>query len=165
MGVQRFLVAVDKNELRRVMGHFATGVTVITTCDESGNPFGLTANAVSSVSLVPPLILVCVDKKADTYPYFERSKVFVVNILSDAQESISRRFATSGIEKFDGIGYHKNESGCAVLDDAVGHIDCRIVQAYDAGDHTIYVGEVETVDANDVPPLLFFRGGYRKLAS
>ena len=165
MGVQRFLVAVDKNELRRVMGHFATGVTVITTCDESGNPFGLTANAVSSVSLVPPLILVCVDKKADTYPYFERSKMFVVNILSDAQESISRRFATSGIEKFDGIGYHKNESGCAVLDDAVGHIDCRIVQAHDAGDHTIYVGEVETVDANDVPPLLFFRGGYRKLAS
>jgi flavin reductase (DIM6/NTAB) family NADH-FMN oxidoreductase RutF len=158
-------VAVDKNELRRVMGHFVTGVTVITTCDESGNPFGLTANAVSSVSLVPPLILVCVDKKADTYPYFERSKVFVVNILSDAQEGISRRFATSGIEKFDGIGYHKNESGCAVLDDAVGHIDCRIVQAHDAGDHTVYIGEVETVDANDVPPLLFFRGGYRKLAS
>jgi flavin reductase (DIM6/NTAB) family NADH-FMN oxidoreductase RutF len=158
-------VAVDKNELRRVMGHFATGVTVITTCDESGNPFGLTANAVSSVSLIPPLILVCVDKKADTYPYFERSKVFIVNILSDAQEGISRRFATSGIEKFDGIGYHKNESGCAVLDDAVGHIDCRIVQAHDAGDHTIYVGEVEAVDASDVPPLLFFRGGYRKLAS
>lgn len=156
---------VDKNELRRVMGHFATGVTVITTCDESGNPFGLTANAVSSVSLVPPLILVCVDKKADTYPYFERSKVFVVNILSDVQEAISRRFATSGIEKFEGIGYHKNESGCAVLDDAVGHIDCRIVQTYDAGDHTIYVGEVEAVDASDVPPLLFFRGGYRKLGS
>jgi flavin reductase (DIM6/NTAB) family NADH-FMN oxidoreductase RutF len=158
-------VTVDKNELRRVMGHFATGVTVITTCDENGNPFGLTANAVSSVSLVPPLILVCVDKRADTYPYFERSKVFVVNILSDAQESISRRFATSGIEKFDGIGYHKNESGCAILDDAVGHVECRIVQAHDAGDHTIYVGEVETVDASDVPPLLFFRGGYRKLAS
>jgi flavin reductase (DIM6/NTAB) family NADH-FMN oxidoreductase RutF len=163
--IQRFVVPVDKNELRRVMGHFATGVTVITTCDEGGNPFGLTANAVSSVSLVPPLILVCVDKKADTYPYFERSKVFVVNILSDVQEAISRRFATSGIEKFEGIGYHKNESGCAVLEDAVGHIDCRIVQTHDAGDHTIYVGEVEAVDASDVPPLLFFRGGYRKLAS
>jgi flavin reductase (DIM6/NTAB) family NADH-FMN oxidoreductase RutF len=158
-------VAVDKNELRRVMGHFATGVTVITTCDEAGNPYGLTANAVASVSLVPPLILICVDKSADTYPYFERSKTFVVNILSDSQESISRRFATSGIEKFEGIGYHKNEASCAVLDDAVGHIDCRIVQAHDAGDHTIYIGEVEAVDANDVPPLLFFRGGYRKLAS
>jgi flavin-dependent trigonelline monooxygenase, reductase component len=157
-------VAIDKSELRRVMGHFATGVTVITTRDENGRPFGLTANAVTSVSLTPPLILVCVDKTADTYPYFERSKVFTVNILSDTQEGVSRRFATTGIEKFEGIGYHRTETGCAVLDDAVGHIDCRIVDSYDAGDHTIYMGEVLSADANDVPPLLFFRGGYRKLA-
>jgi flavin reductase (DIM6/NTAB) family NADH-FMN oxidoreductase RutF len=157
-------VPIEKNELRRVMGHFATGVTVITTCDEQGRPFGLTANAVTSVSLVPPLILICVDKKADTYPYFDRSKVFAINVLSDEQETISRRFATSGIEKFDGIGYRKSDIGCAILDNAVGHIDCRIVQSYDAGDHTIYVGEVEGADAQDVPPLLFFRGGYRKLA-
>jgi flavin-dependent trigonelline monooxygenase, reductase component len=157
-------VAIDKSELRRVMGHFATGVTVITTRDENGRPFGLTANAVTSVSLTPPLILVCVDKTADTYPYFERSKVFTVNILSDTQEGVSRRFATTGIEKFEGIGYHRTETGCAVLDDAVGHIDCRIVDSYDAGDHTIYMGEVLSADANDVPPLLFYRGGYRKLA-
>jgi len=157
-------VAIDKSELRRIMGHFATGVTVITTRDESGRPFGLTANAVTSVSLTPPLILVCVDKTADTYPYFDRSKVFAVNILSDAQEGVSRRFATTGIEKFEGIGYHRTETGCAVLDDAVGHMDCRIVDSYDAGDHTIYMGEVLSADANDVPPLLFYRGGYRKLA-
>jgi len=157
-------VAIDKSELRRVMGHFATGVTVITTRDESGRPFGLTANAVTSVSLTPPLILVCVDKTADTYPYFDRSRVFAVNILSDGQEGISRRFATTGIEKFEGIGYHRTETGCAVLDDAVGHMDCRIVDSYDAGDHTIYMGEVLSADANDVPPLLFYRGGYRKLA-
>ena len=157
-------MAIDKSELRRVMGHFATGVTVITTRDENGRPFGLTANAVTSVSLTPPLILVCVDKTADTYPYFERSKVFTVNILSDGQEGVSRRFATTGIEKFEGIGYHRTETGCAILDDAVGHIDCRIVDSYDAGDHTIYMGEVLAADANDVPPLLFFRGGYRKLA-
>ena len=155
---------IEKNELRRVMGHFATGVTVITTCDEQGRPFGLTANAVTSLSLVPPLILICVDKKADTYPYFDRSKVFAINILSDEQETISRRFATSGIEKFEGTGYRKSDIGCAILDGAVGHIDCRIVQSYDAGDHTIYVGEVESAEAEDVPPLLFFRGGYRKLA-
>src|SRR5438132_10198795 len=100
------------------MGHFATGVTVITTRDEDGSPFGLTANAVSSVSLVPPLILICVDKQADTYPYFAKSKVFIVNILSEDQERISRRFATSGIEKFDGIGYRKSELGCVILEDA-----------------------------------------------
>src|SRR5437773_10721166 len=92
------------------MGHFATGVTVITTCDEAGKPFGLTANAVTSVSLVPPLILVCVDKSADTYPYFDRSKVFAVNVLSSEQEGLSRRFAISGGEKFEGVGYHKNRS-------------------------------------------------------
>ena len=157
-------MAIEKSELRRVMGHFATGVTVITTRDESGRPFGLTANAVTSVSLTPPLILVCVDKKADTYPHFDRSKVFTVNILSDDQEGVSRRFATSGIEKFEGIGYHRTETGCAILDDAVGYMDCRIIDSYDAGDHTIYLGEVLSADANDVPPLLFFRGGYRKLA-
>ena len=114
--------------------------------------------------LVPPLILICVDKNADTYPYFDRSKVFAVNILSEEQETISRRFATSGIEKFEGIGYRKSEGGCAILDDAVGHIDCRILQSHDAGDHTIYVGEVLGAAAEEVPPLLFFRGGYRKLA-
>jgi flavin reductase (DIM6/NTAB) family NADH-FMN oxidoreductase RutF len=156
-------VPIDKNELRRVMGHFATGVTVITTCDEQGRPFGLTANAVSSVSLEPPLILVCVDKKADTYPYFAKSKVFTVNILAESQETISRKFATSGIEKFDGVGYKKNDLGCATLDDAVGYLACKIVSELDAGDHTIYVGEVESAEAADEAPLLFYRGGYRKL--
>ncbi|MBI2964083.1 MAG: flavin reductase family protein [Deltaproteobacteria bacterium] len=154
---------IDKSELRRVMGHFATGVTIITTRDEGGRPFGLTANAVSSVSLVPPLMLVCVDKNADTYPYFERSGVFTINILAEGQETLSRKFATSGIEKFAGIGHRTNELGCAVLDDAVGHLACRVVRAIDAGDHTIYLGEVDVADAGDGAPLLFFRGGYRKL--
>jgi flavin reductase (DIM6/NTAB) family NADH-FMN oxidoreductase RutF len=158
-------VAIEKSELRRAMGHFATGVTVITTRNERGQPFGLTANAVSSLSLEPPLILICVDKNADTYPYFTRSGVFAVNILSEHQEAVSRRFATSGIEKFEGMGYRKNEMGCAILDDTVGHLDCRIVNSFDAGDHTIYVGEVDTVELTEGPPLLFFRGGYRKLAT
>lgn len=155
---------IGKSELRRVMGHFTTGVTVITTRDQQGRPFGLTANAVTSVSLTPPLILICVDKAAETYPYFDRSKVFCVNILSEGQEAISRRFATTGVEKFEGIGYRKNELGCAILDGAVGHLDCRVVQSHDGGDHTIYVGEVEAAVAEDVPPLIFFRGGYRNLA-
>ncbi|MGH7823124.1 MAG: flavin reductase family protein [Candidatus Binatia bacterium] len=158
-------MAIDRSELRRVMGHFATGVTVITTCDEQGRPFGLTANAITSVSLAPPLILICVDKGADTYPYFDQSRVFAVNILSNEQEGLSRRFATSGIEKFEGIGYRKNEMGCAILDDSVAHLDCRIVQSFDAGDHTIYLSEVESGDARELPPLLFYRGGYRKLAT
>ncbi|MGH7821735.1 MAG: flavin reductase family protein [Candidatus Binatia bacterium] len=156
---------IEKSELRRVMGHFATGVTVITTHDGNGAVAGLTANAVASLSLIPPLILICVDKTAECYPSFEKSGVFAVNILAEDQETISRRFATRGVAKFEGIGYRLNEDGCPLLDDAVGHLDCRIVARHDGGDHTIYLGEVRGGDADERPPLLFFRGGYRKIGS
>src|SRR5208337_2229737 len=89
-------MAIEKNELRRVMGHFATGVTVITARRSSGELHGLTANAFTSVSLVPPLALVCVDKKAESYPCFEESKIFTVNVLARDQEALSRKFAISG---------------------------------------------------------------------
>ena len=154
---------IEKSELRRVMGHFATGVTVITTRDGKGNLSGLTANAVTSVSLDPPLVLICVDKGADCYGCFEESQVFVVNVLAEDQEDVSRRFATKGADKFEGVGYRLNEDGCAVLNGAVAHLDCRIVSRHDGGDHTIYVAEVDAADAGENPPLLFFRGGYRKL--
>ena len=156
---------IAKSELRRVMGHFATGVTVITTREANGAPTGFTANAVTSVSLDPPLILICVDKTADSYPAFQESGVFVVNVLAEEQEDVSRRFATKGKGKFDGVGYRLDESGCAVLENSIAHVECRIVQTHDAGDHTIYVAEVESGDARELPPLLFYRGGYRKIAA
>lgn len=158
-------MAFDKSEFRRLMGQFATGVTVITTRDPSGSPFGLTANAFSSVSLEPPLVLVCVDKKADCYACFDESKAFTVNILSEGQEAISRKFSTKGVDKFDGVGFRNGGNGCAILEDSTAHFECTVVQAVDAGDHTIYVGEVQSGEAADVAPLLFFRGGYRKLAT
>src|SRR5215475_11577668 len=102
-------MAIDARELRNVMGHFATGVTVITTKDVAGKPFGLTANAFTSLSLAPPLVLICVDKGVDCYACFEDSKAFAVNFLSEEQEHLSRRFATQGIEKFEGIPYHIGE--------------------------------------------------------
>ena len=158
-------MAIEKSELRRVMGHFATGVTVITTRNRRGDPFGLTANAVTSVSLAPPLILICVDKAADCHPCFLETEVFVVNILSEQQEHLSRRFATKGIAKFDGVPYRAGRTGCPVLEDSAGHLECRIIRAYDGGDHTIYVAEVSEGDASELLPLLFYRGGYRKLAT
>lgn len=154
---------MDKSELRRVMGHFATGVTVITTRRDDGEIMGLTANAVTSVSLEPPLVLICVDKGADCYGCFGESRVFTINILAQDQEDVSRKFATKGAVKFEGIGYRRNDLGCAILDDAVGYVDCRVVQEIDAGDHTIYIGEVDSGDAEERPPLLFFRGGYRRI--
>jgi flavin reductase (DIM6/NTAB) family NADH-FMN oxidoreductase RutF len=156
-------MAIDLRELRNVMGHFATGVTVITTKDVAGKPFGLTANAFTSLSLAPPLVLICVDKGVDCYACFEDSKAFAVNFLSEEQEHLSRRFATKGIEKFEGIPYHIGECGVALLDDAMGYIECKLLNGYDGGDHTIYVGEIQTAAASGDRPLLFFKGQYYRL--
>ncbi|MFQ5684955.1 MAG: flavin reductase family protein [Candidatus Binatia bacterium] len=156
-------MAIDFQELRRVMGHFVTGVTVITTRDKNGTPFGLTANAFTSVSLNPPLVLICVDKAAQCYTCFDESKLFAVNVLSETQEDISRRFATKGIDKFTGIKWHEGETGLALLDEAMVCIECKVARNYDGGDHTIYLGEVVNAAASGGRPLLFFLGKYQHL--
>jgi flavin reductase (DIM6/NTAB) family NADH-FMN oxidoreductase RutF len=156
-------MAIDARELRNIMGHFATGVTVITTRDIDGKPFGLTANAFSSLSLDPPMVLICVDKKVDCYACFEGSKVFAVNFLDEEQEHLSRRFATKGIEKFEGIAYKTGECGIPLLEGALGYIECKLTGGYDGGDHTIYVGEVLDAMASGERPLLFFKGKYYRL--
>jgi flavin reductase (DIM6/NTAB) family NADH-FMN oxidoreductase RutF len=156
-------MAIDQRELRNVMGHFATGVTVITTKDAAGKPFGLTANAFSSLSLDPPLVLICVDKTVDCYTCFEESKVFAVNFLSEEQEHLSRRFATKGIEKFEGVTCQTGECGVPLLEGAMGSIECKVVSVYEGGDHTIYVGEILCATASGDRPLLFFKGKYHRL--
>ncbi len=156
-------MAIDGRELRNVMGNFATGVTIITTKDSNGKPFGLTANAFSSLSLDPPLLLICVDRKVDCYACFEESKVFAVNFLSEGQDQLSTRFATKGIEKFEGVPYKLGELGVALLDDALAHIECTLASAYEGGDHTIYLGEIQNATVLSDRPLLFFRGKYFKL--
>jgi flavin reductase (DIM6/NTAB) family NADH-FMN oxidoreductase RutF len=154
---------IERDELRRVMGHFATGVTIITTHDGDQRHYGLTANAVCSLSLTPPRILVCVDKRAESHGVFERSRSFVVNVLTRAQESLSRRFAVSGGDKFTEVPYRTGRTGCAILEGALAHIECRLVEVLEGGDHTIYVGEVESAHADEGEPLLFFRGQYAQL--
>ncbi len=156
-------MAFDPQELRRVMGLFATGVTVITTRDAQGRPFGLTANAVTSVSLVPPILLICVDRRSETFPHFFDSKIFVLNILADDQEEVSRRFASSGGDKFAGIPCRIGRLGSPILEGTLGHIECRIIETHEAGDHVIHLGEVEHAETRDGRPLLFFRGRYRHL--
>ncbi|MBE3604060.1 flavin reductase family protein [bacterium] len=154
---------IDKNELRRVMGHFATGVTVITTLNKDGKIHGLTANAFASVSLDPPLCLISVDKKAESYGSFEESRVFTVNILASDQEALSRKFAVSGGNKFEGVAYRIGANGAPILDGALAYIECKLYAAYDGGDHTIYLGEVQQAEITEGKPLLFFRGGYREI--
>jgi len=154
---------VDAAAFRRALGQFATGITVVTTRDAQGVPMGLTVNAFSSVSLDPPLVLVCVDNRSETHGGFEASGVFGVSILSEDQEHFSRRFAQPGREKFAARDLHKGETGVALVPGALAHIECRVVSAQKSGDHTIYVGEVQRLDTRPGRPLLYHASGYGKL--
>jgi flavin reductase (DIM6/NTAB) family NADH-FMN oxidoreductase RutF len=155
----------DARELRRVMGVFATGVTVLTTRDAHGRPYGLTANAVTSLSLDPPLLIICIDKKAETHPHFFDSRCFVVNILAEDQAELSTRFAKSGGDKFDGLSFSTNQDGVPVLEGTLAHVECRIRETYEGGDHVIHIGEVQHAEVRGGRPLLFFEGRYRNLES
>lgn len=156
-------MGIGPDEFRHVLGHFASGVTVVTTWDADGRPTGLTASAFTSVSLEPPLILVCVDHKAQSYPALRASGRFAVNVLAVEHETLSRRFATTDADKFNGVSYHPGPLGLPLLPEALAHLECRTVHAYSGGDHTIFVGEVEAAHAHDGEPLLYFRGDYTRL--
>ena len=153
--------ALESFEFRRVLGHWVTGVTVVTARRNDGEPCGLTVNAFCSVSLDPPLVLVCVEQAADSHDCIARAGSFAVNVLDSEQETTARRFADWDVpQKFRGIAYHSEKSGAPVLDDALAWVDCRIVASHPAGDHTIYLGEVLDGDARAGAPLLYYRGGY-----
>jgi 3-hydroxy-9,10-secoandrosta-1,3,5(10)-triene-9,17-dione monooxygenase reductase component len=156
-------MTIDTQELRRVMGHFPTGVTVITTRNKDGSPNGLTANAFMSLSLDPPLILISVDKRATCYACFALENGFTVNFLSENQEEISRRFATKGLDKFAGLSWKPGSNGAAIIDGVLGYVECKIAECHEGGDHTIVVGEILNVHANGERPLLFFKGKYHRL--
>ena len=156
---------------RRVLGHFASGVTVVTTRDAEGRPAGLTATAFTSVSLDPPLVLVCVARNAQSYPALEGSPGFAINILAVGQEAISNRFASSvgsTHEKFEGISHKSGSLGYPMLDGALAHLECSTVHSYAGGDHTIFVGQVEVAEGyaeSGSAPLLYYRGRYDQLHS
>ena len=152
---------IDKQLFRSVLGNFAAGVTVITTVGSDGTPYGLTATAFTSVSLIPPLVLACIDKRSETYAHFGSSGVFAANFLGQEQQQISQRFAVSGGDKFAGVEWRPGVVGAPILAGTIGHVECRIRNEYDGGDHTIYVGEVEAAAAEAGEPLIYFRGAYR----
>ncbi len=153
---------MDPGEFRRVMGHFPTGVTVVTTRLADGRACGLTVNAFCSVSLEPPLVLVCVEHGADSHTCISAAGYFGVNVLgAEGGESISRRFATFGVDdKFAGIAHSEASTGAPILHDALAWADCRVRATYPGGDHTIFLGEVVAGDARDATPLVYYRGGY-----
>lgn len=150
----------DSAHFRSVLGHFATGIAVVTGMGD-GVPAGLTCQSLVSLSLDPALVAFCPSKRSRSWQRIEQSGAFCANVLTEDQEEISRVFATSGADKFQGVGWRPSATGSPILSDVLAWIDCRIEARYDAGDHHIIVGRVVALDA--VPkgrPLLSYRGGY-----
>jgi flavin reductase (DIM6/NTAB) family NADH-FMN oxidoreductase RutF len=154
---------IGPDDFRKVLGHFASGVTVITTADGEGRPAGLTATAFTSVSLDPPLVLVCVSQKSQSYPSLLERGRFAVNFLRREQEDLSKRFATQRLDKFDGVPHRMSALQLPILTEALAHVECVTVSRHIEGDHTILVGRVEACDTATGAPLLYFRGQYASL--
>lgn len=155
---------VEPPQFRQLLGRFATGVTVLTTRTPAGEPVGMTASSVASVSLKPPLVLVSVDKSNDMHDALTAASHFVLNVLGADQEALARRFAGLEANRFRGVSYRENPRGIAVLEGVVAHIDCDKQSAVPGGDHTVFFGLVVGGDATDRRPLLYYRGGYAGLS-
>jgi flavin reductase (DIM6/NTAB) family NADH-FMN oxidoreductase RutF len=156
---------VDPADFRAVMSRFATGITVVTTC-AGGQRAGITVNAFCSVSLDPPLVLICIDRSSRVHPLIVESGAFAVNFLSADQEILSACFASNGdwrFNEFCGATSHTAATGAPVLDESLGFVDCTIVDVYPGGDHSIIVGRVEALAAGQGDPLLYFESRYRRL--
>jgi flavin reductase (DIM6/NTAB) family NADH-FMN oxidoreductase RutF len=154
-------MAIEPTEFRRVLAHWATGVTVIATVTRAGEPRGMTASAFASVSLSPPLVLACVEQSADTYAALSEAGVFSINFLRTGMHDIAQRFAgddTTG--KFRDVAYRIGASGAPILDDALAWVDCRVHAVHEGGDHRIFIGIVIDGGTTDGEPLLYYRGRY-----
>lgn len=157
-------MTISGEEFRDAMRNWASGVTVVTAKDRAGNLHGITVSAFTSVSLQPPLVLICIDKFTGSHYAFAESPHFVVNILSDRQEFLSRQFATPLLDKFDNIEFEYSDKGVPILQGALCNLECRLVLSYEGGDHTIFIGEIEKAVSREGKPLLYFQGNYGDIA-
>ena len=157
------LTNIDPWLYRRTCARFATGITVVTTLDSHGHPHGMTVNSFSSVSLDPPLVLVSIDLKNAILGHFISSSWFAINILAEHQEDLSRRFSSPSENRFVDLDWHPGPSGTPLLDGVLAQLECSVVRTFEAGDHTILIGEVQRASSAEGKPLVFFDSGYRQL--
>jgi len=150
----------EAKKLRQALGTFATGVTVVTTTDTDGTPRGFTANSFTSVSLAPPLILVCLAKEAATCPVFSASRHFCVNVLGENQQGVSVLFSSAEQNRFANIDWHSGVHGCPLIDDVVSWFECETHEVVDGGDHIILLGRIVDHDFNNKSPLVYCAGAY-----
>ena len=155
---------VTADEFKAAMASFAAGVTIVTTIDSVGAPQALTATAFSSVSVQPPLCLVCIDKRARTYRPLLMKGCFAVSILSAEQEALSARFAAPISDRFAGVRWKPGEvTGCPIIHGALAFMECQVAEVHSGGDHDIFLGRVASVQVRDGTPLVYFRGSYSSL--
>jgi 3-hydroxy-9,10-secoandrosta-1,3,5(10)-triene-9,17-dione monooxygenase reductase component len=154
---------IDPALLRRALGAFVTGVTVVTTRTAAGDPVGITVNSFNAVSLSPPLVLWSLSLRAASFDAFVQSSHFVVNVLGAHQIPLSERFATTGGDKFAGVAWRKGLADMPMLDGTAASFTCRNVQRFPGGDHLIFVGEVVAVEQGACAPLVYANGGYAAL--
>ncbi len=155
----------DARAFRQAMGHFPTGVTVVAARDSDDQPYGLTVNSLTSVSLDPPLVLVCIDRRASSHDRLTSAATFAVSILSDGQQEVAQRFAAEPSDtRFDEVPWVPGPTGDPVLEDATAWLACSRESVHRAGDHSIVVGRVEAVRQAGTDALAFYRGRFGRVA-
>ena len=156
---------ITSEEFRTALSRFPSGVTVVTTRDGDERFHGITVSAFCSLSLDPPRVLICVEKTTGSHLALQASKAFVVNMLSAEQQDVSNRFASMAENKFEDLEFETGIDGIPLLLGCIATLECRVTNAYDGGDHSIFVGEVEKATVNDGDPILYFRGDYRSISA
>ena len=157
-------MSVPAGEFRNALRKFASGVTIITVAD-GGELHGMTASSFASVSLDPPLVLVCLDKTSRTRDLVARTGTFAINILRGDQEEASRAFARAGVKPFATLAHRPGGNGAPLLDDAIAVLECNTYQVFEAGDHDVVLGEVTSTASPGGDPLVYYDGAYRSLSS
>lgn len=155
---------IDPDSFRRACAKFATGITVVTVTDPQGTPYGFTANSFTSVSLDPPLVLVCLSFRSTLISHFTPGVRFAVNILRENQRDLSVRFATRQEDRFAGVPWRRSEAGVPLIESSLAHFQCDLRQIIEAGDHAVFLGEVFQASFSDGDPLIYFNSKYAALA-
>jgi flavin reductase (DIM6/NTAB) family NADH-FMN oxidoreductase RutF len=162
-GSRARVAPIASEEFRRACGRFATGIAVATVLDALGRPHGLTVNSFSSVSLEPPLVLICVGRNVTVADAFRAAEFFGINVLAADQREISDRFARKGLDRFANIPWRRGKTGSPLLAGVLASLECAVHQRIPSGDHEILVGEVVQAHVSEGSPLLFYASGYREL--
>lgn len=156
-------MSLDPTTYRAALARFASGVTIVTARGADGHDYGMTVSAFSSLSLTPPLILVCIDNGASVAPVLGHCDHLAVNILTQEQEALSRRFAEHEVDRFENVAVSRGQSGVALLDGSLASLECHVIARHAAGDHTVLIAEVLDATLREGEPLIYYRGKYRRI--